>query len=361
MRNWKSSLNKKLIKEYIELTLKEDDAGGNPAFYGGFDSGMVGPYGVSFGSREDLVNTFITPFLDVFKTTIGKTKELARKTQTLVWVGLQTVLTSLIPIYGYNYAEVFDKEKKDIEKIRNEYKDVYERTNKALSGSDAAMIAFMASPAIVLGAIGARQSAKSMKNLLSAASGGFSDELYGSTRSKLKSAGRWMLGDDGSKSASNSKTSSSDLGESILREEDEDNSKKKMSPKDILTNRKFIKKSLDNQKTREMQAAATRLYKKSLNDVYAQAEDVLKNAKTVEDLEKSAKKNIPQVEEIKNLPQDQKAAAEKKLIDGVRKAMKDFYVKNLTAQVNQVMQAGIPKEAQYVQDYLSTISKIKSL
>ena len=207
--------DERLLREYVQSILLEDEAGGNTALFGGagagfnaydasFSHGVGGGAGAwSGGSAQDLHDTFIGPFVDVFKTAVGKTKEITRKTRTLLWVGLQTVLTTLIPIYGYNYAEVFDKEKEDIEKIRGEYKDVYDRTEAALSGPDATLLAFMASPALTLGAFAAKATPEATKGLFSAVSGGLSDEIYDGTKSKLEAAGRWLLGDDtGGKSRS---------------------------------------------------------------------------------------------------------------------------------------------------------------
>jgi hypothetical protein len=378
-------MREELLREYIRSSLLTEDDGGVGGYgdYGGggyssdMSSGMVGPYGIRFGSDQQMYDTFIGPFVDVFKTAVGKSKEVSRKTQTLLWVGLQTVLTTLIPVYGYNYAEVFDKEKEDIEKIRDEYKDVYDRTDQALKSHDAALLAFMASPALTLGYAASKMTAKASKSLLSAASGGLSDKIYDSAKEKAVAAGRWMLGDDDSSSSrSSSKKKSSpkaaasifdSIGEGQINEEEGDEKKgSEVTPQKILRNKKFIAKAAESPKAKEMQAKATEIYRKTLSEVFKQAEGLLKKARTVEDIEKLVGKKMKpdmkkKLDEIKNLPPQEKVKAEKMLIDGSKKAMKDFYVKNLTQEVDAVLKAGIPEDAQFVKDYRTVISKVKSL
>lgn len=359
-----------LLREYVRQVLNEDDAGGNPAMYTG-NLGMAGenPYGVSFGSEDALMKTFISPFTDVFKTAMGKTKEISRKARTLLTVAFGTIMTTLIPGLGANYAKVFEKEEEDINKIRSEYADVYKATDDAF-GSDAALLAFMASPGLVIGAKAAQLTPVITKNLLSAVTGGGSDELFDATKEKLKSAGKWMIGDDsgggGGGSRRSGKSPSSVFGETQLHEEDDESGKKKgkggtYSTEKLLKNKKFLAKALDNPEAQKMQKAATQIYRGTLQNLYAEAENVLKKAKTAEDLQKMMKTKIPELDKVKTMPPEEKKKAEAQLIDGVRKSMKKFYVKNLKDQLQKVLDAGVPTEAQYVKDYKAMIQKIESL
>lgn len=329
--------------------LHEDavDMGGYP---GALEMMSSSPYGMSFGSQEDLVNTFITPFTDVFKTAAGKTKELTRKTGTLLWVGLQSILTTVLPAYGYDYADVFEKEKSDIEKIKNEYRDVYDRTDKALKSGDAQFLAFMASPATVIGAYAAKGTPRAAKALLSTISGGYSDELFDSAKRNLKKIGKKALGD---------KTKRSTKKESQIREIKD--SKDDKLTKKIMTSKQFLDRALSSPRAVEMQAAATNIYRKSLRDVFNQAENAIKKTRTIDDIEKSAKKKLPEAEKIRKLPPEERQRAEKTLVDGIRKGMKEFYIKNLTDHVEGVVRAGIPEDAQFVKDYRETIQKIKAM
>lgn len=346
----------KLLREYVKRALTEEmgDYGG-----GGDASG---PYGYAWGSNQDLFDTFVSPFVDVFKTAAGKSKEIGTKVKTVLWIALQTILTTLIPIYGYNYAEVFDEEKEKIDKIRNEYKDVYDRTDKAIGGQDAAMLAFMASPALVMGAWAGKKAPGVMKDIASAATGGISDDIFDGIKEKAISAGRWAIGDSGSGKKSSKSKSPEDvfggMGEARLRESPE---KSVITPEKIIKSKLFLTKVAEAPRLREMQKVAIATYKETLTKIYKQAEELLKNAKTIEDLEKISKKPIKDIDKVKSLQGEERAKAEKMLIDGVRKSMKEFYIKNLTDQVDGVVRAGIPENSQYVKDFREVIQKIKAL
>lgn len=366
----RQTINEALLREYVKSVLAEDDAGGNPAYGGAGSIDASGPYGVSFGSGNDLIDTFISPFVDLFKTSVGQAKEITRRAGTVLNVALQTVLTTLIPIYGYNYSDVFEKEKEDLKKIREQYKDVYARTDKALSSSDAGMLAFMASPALVLGYKFGKTvppaAAKETKEMLSAITSGFSDKVLGKVKSSYEKAGKWAVGDagDAPKKGSGKKGPGSVFPEGRLYEDAE--KKGTMSLNKVLANKKFLDHVMNSPEAQRMQKQAEELYKRTLDEVYSQAETLLKKTKTVEDLEAQAKGKLKgdmkaKIEEVKKLPPAEKEKAEKMLVDGVRKAMKEFYVKNLTDHVKKVIAAGIPTDAPYVKDYKSTIQKIGSL
>ena len=70
----------RLLRQYIRVLLKEE---GDHAGYTPHDimmsAGSMSPYGMHYGSGNDMYNTFIPPFVDVFQTTAGKTKELSRR------------------------------------------------------------------------------------------------------------------------------------------------------------------------------------------------------------------------------------------------------------------------------------------
>lgn len=374
-----NTAGEKLLREYLTYLL-EDTVGASTLADAGISAGDIsaaaGPYGMAFGSKEDLKNTFITPFTDVFKTAVGKSKEITRKGRTVLTVGFGAILSTLIPGLGVRYSEIFEKEKKDIEKIKSEYKDVYERTNKALNSTDAAFLAFMSAPDLALSAIAASKAPEVAKGTLSILTGGFSDKLFDKlmkknfldpyeddedyTRRPEPRKKRTSRRDSTSvkkiENNADKKTESVETKLSLLREISEEEASRK-----ILTNKKFLRKSLENSSLRDVQKIAIETYRKSLNEVYRQALDVLKNAKSVEEIEKVAGKKIPEAEKLRQLQGEERQSAEKMLIDTIRKSMKEFYIKNLQSQVDVVLKAGIPEDAQYVIDFKETIQKIKSL
>jgi hypothetical protein len=349
-----SNEKSKLLREYVRKVLTEDFGG-----YGGDYAGIglnvdSGPYGRSYGSNQDLYDAFIGPWVDVFKTAVGKTKEVTRTAWTAVDVVIGTVLTSVIPGLGRTYEDAFEEEQKDLKKIRDQYKDVYDKTDSALASTDAAVLAFMASPALVIGKMAADKSPAVAKEILSTATGGMSDDLF---KDAMKSKGS-----GGSGGKSKGKKDPSDIfGESQKINEEQKENEKMARARKVLTNKEFLAQATAAPTFKEMQRAAVDLYRGTLKDIYKQAEDVLKKAKTIEDIQKMSKKPIPEADKIKKLPPEEKAKAEKLLINGVRKAMKDYYVKSLEQQVDSVVRAGIPEEAQYVKDFRTLIQKIKAL
>lgn len=374
-----NTVGEKLLREYLTYLL-EDTVGASTLADAGISAGDIsaaaGPYGMAFGSKEDLKNTFITPFTDVFKTAVGKSKEITRKGRTVLTVGFAAILSTLIPGLSVRYSEIFKEEEKDIDKIKNEYKDVYERTSKALASTDAAFLAFMSAPDLALTAIAARKAPEVAKDTLSILTAGFSDVLFDElmeknfldpeddedykhkTASRKKRASRrdTSLLKKTDKS-DNKKTEAVELNLSLLKEISEEEASRK-----ILTNKKFLRKSLENSPNlRDVQKISIQTYRRSLNEVYKQALGVLKNAKSVEEIEKIAGKKIPEAEKLRQLQGEERQSAEKMLIDTIRKSMKEFYIKNLQSQVDVVLKAGIPEEAQYVIDFKETIQKIKSL
>jgi hypothetical protein len=362
----RSENDTKLLREYVRHILAEE--GGDGGGYGGYGAGdMV--YGASFGDKDSLKNTFITPFTDVFKTAVGQSKELGAKAKTLVKVAFGTIVTTLIPGLGANYAQLFDEEKEKISKIRSEYSEVYKRTDDALGGGDAALLAFMAAPGLTLGAAIASKTPGVAKDLLSAFTGGLSDEAIETTKSKLQKVGRWAVGDSGESRSSGSRSrgrrSPSDFfGEMQLREKDDDKGSSKGKVYDLetlLKNKKFIGKVLNNPETLKIQETATEIYRETLKGVVAEAMKVLKNVNSVEELQKMTKVQVPEIQKLKSMDPEQRKVTEEKLIKGIRDSMKKFYVKNLKDQVKRVLDAGVPPAAQYVKDYQATIKKIESL
>lgn len=345
----------KVLREYVRAILREDDYGG----FGGEYGGMMG-YGVSFGSKSDMINTFITPFVDAFKVGVGKTKELSRKVQTVVGVTIKTLLSIAIPTISQNYMLIFEKEKHDIEKIKGEYSEAMNKIDEAVKSNDAAMLAFLACPEVVLGAFAAKNAPKVVKGFLSTISGGFSDKLYDKIASSAKAVGRWSLGGDKEDVLVSKKNPSDFFGESLLREDEEKLKKKPITPKDVLKSKKMISSVVKSDNVQKMKKDAVETYRKTLRSVLEQAKGTL-NAKSIDDIEKHMGKKIPKADEIRKLQGEERTKAEQALVNGVKKAMKEFYVKNLSDHVTSVVSAGIPEETQYVQDYKKVISTIENM
>ena len=174
----------KLIREYVSAVLKnsrivEDD--------GGYDGGYSGGEGVSgYGSygSGDLFQAFIQPFVDIVGTIAGKTKEVMRSAFTALHVAFESLVTTIVPFLTDSYDEIFIKEKQDLAEIRSQYQGYYDATDKALAGSGAKLLAFMAFPGAALTGQFAVTAPKAAKSILSMATGGISDEWLGGSSNK---------------------------------------------------------------------------------------------------------------------------------------------------------------------------------
>jgi len=341
-----------LLREYVRVLLAEDEAGGNPAFGPGGDlvPGMIGPYGISFGDKNQLLKTFIGPFLDVANTAIGKTKELSVRAKNLVKVSLAAIATTLIPQLQVNYKSWFDQEEKEVERIKSEYREVYAKTDEALRSNDAAFLAFMAYPGPVLGTKLALMTPAAAKETLSVMTGGVSDTVGSYARGGAKELID-MLFATGTKKPTR------------FREADNDDEK------DVIVNKKILSKVLSVEPAKEMQERAQEIYKSTLKQVLEDAQEILEKTKTVDDIEKFLKKSKKPIEQktkeaietIKKTTGQERQNSEMTLIDNLQKSFKEYYVTNLKNHLKGVIDAGIPKNHPYVQDYESVISKINSM
>lgn len=340
----------KLLRECIQEMLTEDEGGGYGGDYGGLglDSMAGSPYGMHFASQDQLFKIFVKPFTDVVGVAAGKTKELSTKGQTLLKVAFETLATSLIPILKDSYSEIFADEKAKIDKIRSDYADVYGATWEAFKESDVLIAAFMFRPDLFLTAQLATKTPKVAAKLLSILSGGSLDNLLG----KLLKGG----GGGGKK---HSPEGPGMPLESVLREKDDEKQGDNKLAK-LLSNKKIKRVLANSQKVQQMSAVGQELVKSTLKTVLTQAQGVL-GAKSLQDLQSKLGKKLPGMDKLAQIPQQERQAAEQQLIVGVKKSMKEFYIKQLEAQVKSAVEAGTPQDHPYVKLYTDVISKINGM
>lgn len=183
--------NERLIRSYIRESLLNEDVNDVSGA-----SLMAQEQPRVYGSNTDLYNTFVKPFTDVGKTAVGKAKEVTRKVRSGIEVGVKAALQTVIPGLSFNFNKIFDKEKEDIEKIRSEYQDVYDSTKQALSGGDAQLLAFMASPQLFMGGKLGAASPAIVKNTADVLTGGATTAIYDKVKEKAQQLGRWSMGGD---------------------------------------------------------------------------------------------------------------------------------------------------------------------
>jgi hypothetical protein len=364
----------KLLREYIREVLTEDEA---PYDYGSMylSDANVGPYGVHFGSGKDLYHIFIEPFTDVVKTAAGKGKEISQKAQTLGKVVFETIATTLIPVLTDSYKEIFEHEQQEIDKIRKEYDEVYQSNWDAFKDNDVLTVAFFYSPAALLTTQFARKSPLVVSSLLSVLSGGQLDpwltkvkhrfgwdrESHANT-SKIKGGGDhggsnfWGGGADyyydggGGHDGGHS-------NEGVIREEEE---KAQQPDPGILVNKKVLSVIQNSPVVQKMEQEGQAIVHDTLSKVFKQASGAL-SAKSLQQLQQKTGVHLKGMDQLNQIPQQQRAQAEQALLKGAHNSIKEFYIKNLEGQVKAAHEAGVPDSHPYIQDYNSVIAKIKAL
>ncbi|NBQ47293.1 MAG: hypothetical protein EBU33_02415 [Sphingobacteriia bacterium] len=343
---------RRLVKSYVSEILKEND--GTGSF--GIDTGGMPQWG---GTSKDMYKVFIQPFADVVATAAGKTKELARKAVTVVQVAFETIMTTLFPFLQDSYDEIFDNQKNDIEKIRGEYKDVYDRTDAALASNDASVLAFLCAPGPAVAKLAVDKGPKAASGVLSVVTGGISDKYL----DKFTSGGSKKHG----KSRGPSDVFDSYVRSyvSLLNEEDteKENGGEKKDSKlaDVIGSKKFIDAVIKKSPSAgEVAKSAQEVYRKTLEKAFSQASSVL-NAKSIDELEKIVGKKLKGSEKLKDIKPEERKTAEEELMKGMKKSMKEFYAKSLQEKVKEVLAAGIPEDNPFIVDYRETIQKIRSL
>lgn len=353
-------VTERLLREYVREVLKEDDGG----TYGDlvtFDAGM-NPYGVSFGSGDDLYKIFVKPFVDVVDTTLGKTKELSQKTQTLVKVAFQTIASSLVPALRTDYAKIFAKEKEGIEKIKKEYGEVYQTNWDAFRDEDVLCTAFCYNPAAILTYAFAKKAPKKAIKLISALTGGEVDSWLGKVAEKFGTDEEPKTGlnftGTGPKLGSGKHDAMHGVGMEGVIHEDEDSKKPDIAS--VLTNPKVIAKVQNSDIAKKMEQAGRALVRNTLEQVFKQASGVLR-ANSLQDMQQKTGSRLEGIEKLEQVPPEDKQKAEQAILATSKKSMKEFYVRNLEAQVQKAVKLGIDENSPYVQDYKRVIAKINAL
>lgn len=328
-------MSHKLLREYIKEIIKEE-----------YDDGGWG--GVEFGSQKDLYNVFVKPFTDVVHTAAAETKKISNRTQTLLKVSFGSIITSLIPALTANYDQIFDEQDENIQKIKAQYKDVYDATYTSFKDRDVVMSAFLYAPALFLTTKVALNAPEITAGLMNVFSGGKLDSFVSKIHNALKfgDTKKPLDRDEGP-----------GLPESLIREEAMASSKKVTR---ALQQKKLIDLVKSSQRTKEIQSKMQNVVNSTLKKTFESAKEV-SNITSVEQIEKLTKKQVKGVEELKKLNPEERAVAAQQLATGAKNAIKQYYVKSLTSTVKEVMKAGFEKDHPFVQAYLKTISQINSL
>jgi len=377
-----------ILRRYIResLFLKEDSFSGVDSF--GY-AGSIDPlgYGPMSADPGPLVNTFITPFTDVFKTIVASTKAITVDAATLLNVAFRVALTTIIPVIGARYDKIFAERDKKIEAIESEYKEVFDRTREAFEG-DAQLLAFMASPVGYLSSVAALKTPAVTKEVLSIATGGFSDSAFEKTKSLWDRLQERILAgekasslrrerdylDDEFLSSLSSRINSrrkrrsesfSRFSQSYLKE---DISKRKVDKrfdaflKDMLSNKKIVNALSDtiknNEKLQDLKTKLTKVEDETLKSADDLAQNTIRNVRTFEDIEKlvgnnpKARQSLDKIKNIEDSKQREEALSI--LVSNIKTASKQTFMVTLGSR-----QKLFPKGTELHEKYQEAINKLK--
>lgn len=330
-------------------------------------AGGMSPYGAQYGSKDDMYKTFIKPFVDVVQTTAGKTKELSQKAQTLTKVAFEAIATSLIPILRDDYKEIFAKEKKAMQKIRQEYAEVYQSNWDALLNDDLQVAAFFYNPAAFFTVHAARKAPAILLNIISVLTGGELDDWVEKVKTKVKSPVKkdrhgTKFVNQTYKKGDKTHLPSGGPGYGVNYYEGRLREDKQGAPDvaQLLSSEKLKARIQQSPIVQKMQQSGQAIHRGTLEQVFKQAQAVM-SANSLQDLQNKTGSKMPGLDKLQQVPQQERQGAERAILDVTKKSMKEFYVKSLEDQAKAAAAAGVPEDSGFVQDYYSIISKIKAL
>lgn len=361
----------KLLREYVRQILNEDFGGGD--FGGGGGMGMG--FGGGYVDPSDMYTVFIKPFTDVYDTIQGKTKETSVAALRVLRVSLETALTTIIPILSSDYDKIFKKYDDRMDKVREEYKDIYDSTWTAFTDNDVVLAAFAMYPTMMITQITARKAPIPIIHTLDALTGGFFEKYFERMIKTLSPDDAKPLEDGGGSSGDPMHMGGygyggggyggfdgGGFGEGVIYEKKAPSPKKKKKSgiADKIMHPKIIAAVKRNPRVREMMNDSRTGFREVLEELFDKITKVA-GARDLTQLQAVLGKQIPGMDEFSKLPPEQQQKASKKVMHDIRKAMIAMYTKNLTEQAKRSLAAGVPKEHPMIRDLMDAVKRIKSL
>lgn len=349
---------RRILKEYVKNVLREDEGYG--AAYGDYSDS---PYGVSWGGPS-LYKIFVEPFVDVFKTTKGAVEDISARTRAAAKVAFEAIATSLIPIFSSDYKKIFDKEHEQLLKIKEKYRDVFERTDKALynEGNDFVLLAFLLDPARYITMTALRNAPQAVLSVFETLAG--ESEHLTSFFNKLKiithgPGGRSRETNAGVWSSKGGHMDGAGYLESKIYEDEQ-----KQDPNALLIKKlsdpKVISALQKTTKAQSMKKDAQALVNATVNELMEKVKAV-NAARTLDDLARAAPGfDRSKMAALQKLPANEKQAAEQAIVNQVKRAAQQFYIKTLQSQIDSAMKAGVPADNPLLQGYKKVMGMIRS-
>lgn len=322
--------------------------------FGGGDFG--GPYGLDFtgGDHSKLTKVFVGPFTDVFKTAAGKGKEVSTKMQTLGKVAIEAVATTFIPQLSSDFKEIFDKEHEQLGKLRNQYRDVYDRTWTAIKDNDVLAAAFAYAPAQMITSAAARKAPGPVLDVVNIMAGGKLDGFVSKIKKKLKLGGEQkILSSDSGPGPMEARVVH---GKFIITEKSDG----KFDVGKALSQDKVKKIIQANPTVRNMEQASRSIVKQGLETMFDNLSS-LASSKSVQELEQKLGKKFGLEKQLQNVPEGERKQFEQTLLHTALRGMKDVAIQHLKTVVKASLGGGVPSDHPFVVDHKKAMSKINQI
>lgn len=338
-----------LLKSLVNELLLSEDYDFSGGDYMGMSNYADSPYGLHFGSNEQLYKIFIKPFVDVVETAAGETKKISTRALTLARVAFEAAATTVLPYITDSYKEIFDEEREKINKIKQDYKEVFDRNWKAFTEHDALVAAFVYKPANFLTVQFAKRAPLVVAQLLSVFTGGRLDNVL----HKYNLLKHFNI---------SSRRNNDDHGyynEGLLREEADSDIQTSFKALVNILNDDNVQREINNsQVMKELEVQGKKIINASLKQLVDEATKVL-NAKSFNEIQRVIGERIPELAKLASLEAENKQQAETAALKTLKNAVSSFYAKNLEQQVKEAVNSGAPQNSEFVRAYTSVINKVK--
>jgi hypothetical protein len=147
----------------------------------------------------------------------------------------------------------------------------------------------------------------------------------------------------------------------IIAEDDSSSRERKPSTLvSALTSVKLRKALRSSQTVIRMQQDGRKIVGSTLKSVLARAQ-AISRASTLDEIEREIGKSVPQLAQLRRLPQGEREIAVDAVLKRVRASALKLYATGLRKQAQAAIEAGISRDNPYIKAYANVIGKIESL
>jgi hypothetical protein len=356
----------------------EDDGGGagwggDMGGYGGFGMGGMGSGG-NIVSDQLIYKTFISGWVDLFKTAKSATKSIAASSIATLKIALASVVNAVIPWYKENYDAIFEQLKKSQQTIRQQHEPVYRSIVQSLLENDDFLVsAFfydpkhffntaITNPSTFVTTMGALKAPGAVAETLDVLTGGGMlgkalKNTYGSSKdwTQIQTKLKTVLGSAVmSKLFGQMGETNLHSGDFLLLEETSDSKQDSLTKDQItviklLLNPEVIKQVLSSSEAKSLVTQQHVVVDKALAEVVKTVQQ-LQQTNDVQQIIKLTGKDIKDVDKLSD-------EEKQKLVSEIKSTVQKLYVKMLSTELEHLAKY-MPKNHALVQAYAKAIKAI---